>query len=238
VPAPVKNAADAAQALEATLIRQLLASSGAFKGSEAAGGQMHADMFVEALADAVAKGGGLGLATLLQKSLGPEDGAATQPHADGLPGATMPRAPFLSAPTSGTPTVTSGYGWRTHPIEGVEKFHTGVDLRGPEGAPIAAAAEGTVVSAGLRGGYGNVVELDHGRGLHTLYAHAASVEVRPGDHVQRGQEIAEVGQTGHATGPHLHFEVRVEGRPVDPNSALKAYGIRADIPHREKPREP
>jgi murein DD-endopeptidase MepM/ murein hydrolase activator NlpD len=167
VPGPVKNAAEAAQALEATLIRQLLASSGAFKGSDAAGGQVHADMFVEALADAVAKGGGLGLANLLQKSLGPQADATTQPHADGMPGASMPRPAFLSAPTAETPAVTSGYGWRMHPIDGVEKFHTGVDLRAPEGAPIAAAADGTVVSAGLRGGYGNVVELQHRHGQHT-----------------------------------------------------------------------
>jgi murein DD-endopeptidase MepM/ murein hydrolase activator NlpD len=94
-----------------------------------------------------------------------------------------------------------------------------------------------VISAGVRGGYGNVVEIDHGHGLTTLYAHASAVEVQPGDHVQRGQEVGQVGQTGHATGPHLHFEVRVEGRPIDPAGALKAYGIRADIPNRVRPRE-
>jgi murein DD-endopeptidase MepM/ murein hydrolase activator NlpD len=244
MPAPLKDASAAAQALESTLIRQLISASGAFKGTEAAGGQMHADMFVEALADAVAKGGGMGLAKMLEKSLGPQDGSKpaaahgglTMPHGPEL--TSMPGGPLsMEAPTTGTPVVTSDFGWRNHPIDGVEKFHTGVDLRGAEGTPIEAAAAGTVLSAGLRGGYGNVVEIDHGHGVTTLYAHASAVAVQPGDHVQRGQEVAQVGQTGHATGPHLHFEVRVEGHPVDPRGALKAYGNRADIPHRERPRE-
>jgi len=119
---------------------------------------------------------------------------------------------------------------RTHPIDGVQKFHTGIDLRGSEGTPILAAESGVVRSAGHRGGYGNAVEIDHGNGVTTLYGHASELGVKPGDHVEKGQPIGEVGMTGHATGPHLHFEVRVEGKPVDPKAALKAYGIRADNP--------
>jgi murein DD-endopeptidase MepM/ murein hydrolase activator NlpD len=215
---PIRDGADAARALEATLVKQLVASSGAFKGNDVAGSQLHAEMFVEALADAVAQSGGFGLAQMLDSTF--SNAAPEQPAAP---------------PPAEAGGVTSGFGPRVHPLDGVTKFHTGVDLRGAEGAPIRAAADGTVVSAGQRGGYGNAVEIDHGNGLHTLYAHASSVDVKPGDRVQRGQEVGQVGQTGRATGPHLHFEVRKEGRPVDPTSALKAYGIRADIPDREEP---
>jgi murein DD-endopeptidase MepM/ murein hydrolase activator NlpD len=218
--ANIGDGADAARALEALLVKQLVASSGAFKGNEVAGSQLHAEMFVEALADAVSKSGGFGLAKMLEQTF---TTPGEEPAGEKPPTAPQP------------PTVTSGFGPRLHPIDGVTKFHTGVDLRGAEGSPIRAAAEGTVVSAGERGGYGNAVEIDHGDGVHTLYAHASALEVKPGDHVRRGQEVGQVGQTGHATGPHLHFEVRREGKPIDPTSALKAYGIRADNPHREDP---
>jgi murein DD-endopeptidase MepM/ murein hydrolase activator NlpD len=220
MPGPIKDASDASRALEATLLRQLLASSGAFKGGSGAGEQLHAEMFMEALADAVSQSGGLGLAKVLESDIGgqgdkfsdaPNESAADAPASPKLPG-----------------TVSSGFGMRTHPVDGVQKFHTGVDLRGQEGTPILAAADGVVRSAGTRGGYGNAVEIDHGNGVSTLYGHASELGVKPGDHVEKGQEIGEVGMTGRATGPHLHFEVRVEGKPVDPKGALKAYGIRAD----------
>jgi murein DD-endopeptidase MepM/ murein hydrolase activator NlpD len=226
MPGPIKDASDAARALEATLLRQLLASSGAFKGGELAGEQLHAEMFMEALADAVSQSGGLGLSKVLERSLGPSEapGASDAPSDASRPAAAPPASPKLPA------GVSSGFGMRTHPIDGVEKFHTGVDLRGKEGTPILAAADGVVRSAGTRGGYGNAVEIDHGGGVTTLYGHASELGVQPGEHVHKGQEIGEVGMTGHATGPHLHFEVRVEGKPVDPRGALKAYGIRADNP--------
>jgi murein DD-endopeptidase MepM/ murein hydrolase activator NlpD len=132
-------------------------------------------------------------------------------------------------PPPATDDVTSGFGTRTDPIDGTSRFHTGVDLRAPEGSPIRAAADGVVRRAGARGGYGNAIEIDHGEGVSTLYAHASNVSVQPGDRIARGAEVGQVGQTGRATGPHLHFEVRVEGKPIDPKAALKAYGIRADI---------
>jgi murein DD-endopeptidase MepM/ murein hydrolase activator NlpD len=213
--APIRDAAEASRALEATLLRQLLTSSGAFKGGEIPGEQLHAEMFVEVLADAVAKGGGLGLARLIEGSLG---------------GATPPEeaAPAEVAPASRD--VTSGFGARTDPIDGTSRFHSGLDLPAPEGASIRAAADGVVRRAGARGGYGNAIEIDHGAGVSTLYAHAATVSVRPGDQIARGAEVGQVGQTGRTTGPHLHFEVRVGGKPIDPAAALKAYGIRADNP--------
>ena len=121
----------------------------------------------------------------------------------------------LTAPVPGTP-LTSLFGPRVHPIFGNVRMHDGADYGAPFGMPIRAAAAGTVISAGVRGGYGNATILDHGRGLATLYAHQAEMFVTPGTTVAAGQVIGAVGSTGFSTGPHLHFEVRVSGVPVDP----------------------
>lgn len=118
------------------------------------------------------------------------------------------------------PTVTSGYGYRTHPIYGGRRLHAGMDFRAPMGTPILASAAGTVVSAGYSGGYGNVVVIDHGRSLATLYAHQSRLAVSAGQQVSRGQTVGSAGSTGSSTGPHLHFEVRVDGTPVDPAAYL------------------
>lgn len=117
-------------------------------------------------------------------------------------------------PTNGT--AGSPYGWRTHPISGQRKLHTGVDIGGPTGQPIYAAAEGLVISSGWRGGYGLAVVIDHGGGLATLYAHNSRLLVSEGQVVSAGQQISAMGTTGYSTGPHLHFEVRVDGQPRDP----------------------
>ena len=223
--AAIRDAADASRALEATLLRQLLTSSGAFKSGQGAGEQLHTEMFIDVLADAVAEGGGLGLAKLIESSLGD----AADPA--GGPGETPPPADDAargSGARSAAAHVTSSFGERTDPLDGTSKFHAGLDLRASEGASIRAAADGVVRRAGPRGGYGNAIEIDHGGGVTTLYAHAENVSVQPGDRIARGAEVGQVGQTGRATGPHLHFEVRVEGKPIDPTAALKAYGIRAD----------
>ncbi len=119
-----------------------------------------------------------------------------------------------------SPTITSGYGYRTHPIFGGRRLHAGMDLRAPTGTPILAAAAGTVVAAGYRGGYGNAVVIDHGGSLATLYAHQSRLAVSAGEQVARGQVVGAAGTTGNSTGPHLHFEVRVEGTPVDPANYL------------------
>lgn len=116
--------------------------------------------------------------------------------------------------------VTSRFGFRTHPIFGTRRLHAGIDFRGATGTPVLAAASGIVVSAGGRGGYGNTVVVDHGGSLATLYAHQSRLAVAGGDRVQRGQVIGTVGSTGFSTGPHLHFEVRVNGTPVDPLNYL------------------
>lgn len=118
-------------------------------------------------------------------------------------------------PTSGP--VTSPYGYRTHPISGKpQSFHTGIDYAPSQGTPIKASASGTVTSAGWMGGYGNAVLIDHGNGYSSLYAHASTLNVSVGQKVNQGQVIAAVGSTGNSTGPHLHFEIRYNGKHVNP----------------------
>ena len=121
-------------------------------------------------------------------------------------------------PASGP--VTSPFGPRTHPIFGTSGQHDGIDIGAGYGSPVVAATSGTVVSAGNQGGYGNAVAISHDNGLATFYAHQASLVVSAGEAVSRGQVIGYVGSTGYSTGPHLHFEVRVNGAPVDPMSYL------------------
>lgn len=124
----------------------------------------------------------------------------------------------LSWPVGGS--VTSGFGWRTHPISGASKFHAGIDISAGSGTPISAAGSGTVIVASWYGGYGNTVVIDHGGGLTSLYAHQSSLAVSNGQSVSKGQTIGYVGSTGYSTGPHLHFETRENGTPVNPLNYL------------------
>jgi len=124
------------------------------------------------------------------------------------------RPGILVRPVPGA--ITSGFGMRFHPILGYSRMHTGVDMHAGFGEPIKAAASGRIISAGVRGGYGNCIIIDHGGGMTTLYAHQSSFNVGYGDHVSAGDIIGYVGSSGLATGPHLHFEVRILGAPVDP----------------------
>jgi murein DD-endopeptidase MepM/ murein hydrolase activator NlpD len=126
----------------------------------------------------------------------------------------------LAWPVPGHTTITSPFGWRIHPILKTRKFHSGIDIRAPEGARIVAAGAGTVIYAGDRGGYGNCTMIDHGDGVVTVYAHQSAIAVSVGEHVRRGQRIGAVGSTGLSTGPHLHFEVHVNGDPRDPEDYL------------------
>ena len=135
--------------------------------------------------------------------------------------ATAARIP-LRRPMDGRVEVTSTFGVRLDPFYGRPALHTGVDLMGALGDDVEATAAGTVTLAGPNGGYGNMVEIDHGQGLSTRYAHLSSVVVAPNQRVTAGDVIGRVGASGRATGPHLHYETRVAGEPVDPMRFLKA----------------
>ncbi|MGI9584551.1 MAG: peptidoglycan DD-metalloendopeptidase family protein [Acidimicrobiia bacterium] len=124
----------------------------------------------------------------------------------------------LARPVPGA--VSSGFGTRIHPITGKVRMHNGLDMNGAQGSPIVAADGGTVILAAVKGGYGNTVMIDHGGGMVTLYAHQSSMAVSNGAKVSRGQVIGYVGSTGQSTGPHLHFEVRINGAPVNPANYL------------------
>ena len=118
--------------------------------------------------------------------------------------------------------ITSDYGIREHPIQGVIKKHTGIDIGNAGfGAPVIAAADGVVTMAGYYGGYGNCVIINHGNGISTLYGHGQTILTEVGKQVKKGDLIMEVGSTGNSTGPHLHFEVRINGSCVDPKPYLK-----------------
>jgi len=129
----------------------------------------------------------------------------------------------LAVPLKDSYRVSSGFGYRIHPIYHTKKLHAGLDMAAPEGTSIYAAEGGVVITAGWTSGYGNTVILDHGKGMWTLYGHIRNggIKVKVGETVKRGEKIAEVGSTGNSTGNHLHFEVRVNGTPKDPTSYLK-----------------
>lgn len=116
--------------------------------------------------------------------------------------------------------ITSGFGMRFHPILHITRLHAGIDFGSPSGAPIYAANGGVVIAAQKMRGFGNVVMIDHGGGITTVYGHCSRIFVSSGQRVMRGQRVASVGSTGLATGPHLHFEVRINGRAVDPRRYL------------------
>lgn len=126
---------------------------------------------------------------------------------------------ILSHPLPGAP-VTSGFGKRVHPILGEVRMHTGIDYGAPYGTPIRAAAAGKVFQAGWMGGYGQAVIIIHGKGVSTLYGHMSKINVAAGQMVKKGDVIGLVGSTGLSTGPHLHFEVRINGEPQNPAAYL------------------
>jgi len=127
-------------------------------------------------------------------------------------------------------TESSGFGWRDDPIRHRAKFHSGTDFRHDPGTPVLAAGHGVVVFAGRRGGYGNLIEVDHGGGVITRYAHLRRIHVKVDAPVTGGMQIGQVGSTGRTTGPHLHFEVRLDDSPVDPVTAMSIAQLERENP--------
>jgi murein DD-endopeptidase MepM/ murein hydrolase activator NlpD len=128
-------------------------------------------------------------------------------------------------PVVGEVEFTSGFGVRLDPFLGRPAMHTGLDFRAQTGDPVRATANGKVVNAGWAGGYGRMVEIDHGNGLSTRYGHLSEINAKVGEYVKIGQVIGAVGSTGRSTGPHLHYETRIDGEAVDPQKFLRA-GVR------------
>lgn len=183
---------------------------------------MNPGMMLAALNDRTAQGGPLqGLFTARDGSFDPRFQRL---------GISLARMDALERGLAGIPQVnpasleyiSSGFGYRSDPFTGAGAFHAGLDFKGPIGAPIYAAAAGTISFAGVRQGYGNCIEIDHGNGLMTRYAHMLRFGAALGQAVSAGAVIGAIGNTGRSTGPHLHFEVRINDRPVNPRPFLEA----------------
>src|SRR5271163_448418 len=134
---------------------------------------------------------------------------------------TLVRVP-LRKPVTGEVDLSSTFGVRVDPFLRIPAMHTGLDFRGDAGDPIHATAAGTVSSAGWSGGYGKMIEIDHGNGLSTRYGHLSQIDVKVGDEIRIGQVVGRMGSTGRSTGPHLHYETRIDGEAVDPQKFLHA----------------
>jgi murein DD-endopeptidase MepM/ murein hydrolase activator NlpD len=141
-------------------------------------------------------------------------------YADKL-NATLVNVP-LRTPVTGEIDETSPFGVRVDPFLRVPAMHTGIDFRGEMGEPIHATAAGTVTMAGWSGGYGNMVEVNHGNGLATRYGHLSRIDVTVGQSIRLGQVVGRLGSTGRSTGPHVHYETRVYGEAVNPSKFLDA----------------
>lgn len=204
-PAPPSETARAGKAFEAWfvgyVVHEMQGAMGGVLGDGAA--STFSGLFEQELGKRIADGPGLGLAAQIDGALARRRGI--------VEGDTS-----LTHPMYQGPRVTSAFGARRDPIDGDTRMHHGVDLAAPTGTPVRAARDGVVRSADTRGGYGNVVVLDHGDGLESRYAHCDTLAVKPGQVVRAGDVVATVGATGRATGAHLHFELRDDGRAVDP----------------------
>jgi len=127
-------------------------------------------------------------------------------------------------------TESSGFGWRDDPIRHRRAFHSGTDFRGDPGTPVVAAGDGVVHYCGRLGGYGNVIDIDHGGGVLTRYAHLRRILITKDAAITAGEIIGQLGSTGRTTGPHLHFEVRLDGAPVSPIAALTVGALQRESP--------
>lgn len=169
-------------------------------------------LVTDALVSALSDGDTLGLGRVFGGGSGPAE-----------------RPPHVHGPIVANARVSSHFGMRSHPVHGALQHHDGIDLAAPEGSTVRAARAGVVVEARQDATYGNLVTIDHGSGLQTRYAHCRDLAVHAGEQVLAGQPIATVGQTGLATGPHLHFEVRSGGTAIDPHEWIGHQGL--ELPH-------
>ena len=219
---------------EAMLLSQMLKGlqTSMMDGEESADGFKSGplgDVLTQELGLALSRAGGFGLGSMLTGAMTRMPGLAAA-----TPAARLAAAPGLAdlAPTVGEavagsadvndlpsfapPRVSSAFGWRSDPIDGGDRFHKGIDLPMPAGSEVRTPADGRVVSVGEQPGYGLTVVVAHGSGVETQYAHLSGTDVQPGEPVRAGSLIARSGNTGRSTGPHLHFEVTVNGQAIDP----------------------
>ena len=229
------NAKVAGKQLEAFFLRQLLAESRPQGGGMLDGGfagDTFKQMLDEAIADKMSASGGIGMAQMFAHQLGDKNAAMPNPAMPNpMPGVQPvlhPSQPAVGPELEGLPQlalplakthVASPYGYRPDPVLHVMN-HPGVDLAATTGTPVSAARGGTVTHAGPGGTYGNLVIVQHEGGFETRYAHLSAVTVQKGDKVEAGQEVGKVGSTGYSSGPHLHFELRRDGKTVDPAPLL------------------
>ena len=205
-----------AQEFESLFLAQLLSimqdtveSSGLFEGGP--GKEIYTGMMNQELARALAAAGGMGLARLIEPHM------TNAAQSSGLTGSEAP------AETDGSKSrdqsgfvLTSELGWRKDPFSGEWRYHKGVDFAAPVGTEVRSLSSGRVLFSGQQGGYGNTVVVESDEGVKTRYAHLSELGVRNGEEVSRGQEIGKVGDSGRATGPHLHLEMERNGQLVDP----------------------
>lgn len=160
----------------------------------------------------------LSVAKLIQKKVAQEQARIAAAKARSKPRNFVRGSGIMALPSTGY--ISSPYGWRSHPVLGRRRLHTGMDFAAGYGSTIRAADSGTVLYSGWYGGYGKTVIINHGKGITTLYGHSSKLYVQAGENVKRGQAISAIGSTGLSTGPHLHFEVRKNGTPVNPANYL------------------
>lgn len=213
------------------MLKQMKDSMAPESDSEGFGGAVFADTVNTELSLALTKSGGIGVAESLMKALSRID---EQPGQSELEAAVTAMPVTTSAPMALTggiaeKAISSDFGWRQDPIHGQARFHAGLDLKVAYGQEVRAASGGVVKFAGEQSGYGTTVVVDHGDGLETRYAHLSSADVRSGAVVTAGQAIARSGNSGRSTGAHLHFEVRQDGQPIDPDRVTGFLPV-ADLP--------
>ena len=216
-------------------MRQSMAMAGEEEG-DGFGKAAFTDTFDTELARHISAGGGIGIASVIVEAFERQSSTAAgvASPTDAAPLEAAPVRPSLSGPRDPRPgliqqdgepvnlgPVSSPFGWRRDPINGQSRFHKGVDIRAAYGQPVPSAAGGQVVTAGEQGAYGLTVVVEHDSGIRTRYAHLSAVAVTPGESVERGQDLGRVGSSGRSTGPHLHFEVLEDGRPVNPATAMQ-----------------